>query len=87
VISHVTGDIRSEPAVMAEVEYRKMAPGATLRGRPEILRFFDRLDLLDPGLVQVPLWRPDGPESPGTDKVWVLGGVGRKPAPRPTERM
>jgi hypothetical protein len=87
VISHVTGDIRSEPAAMAEVEYKKIVAGATLRGQTEILRFFDTLDLLDPGLVQVPHWRPDGPEPPGADKVWILGGVGRKPAPQPTERI
>ncbi len=79
VLSHVTGDIRPEVAARSEAEYKKVTPGATLRTREEILRFFTGLDLLDPGLVQVPRWRPDEPGSAGPDKVWVLGGVGRKP--------
>jgi S-adenosyl methyltransferase len=81
VLSHVTGDIRPEVAAKSETEYKKVTPGATLRTQEEILRFFSGLDLLDPGLVQVPRWRPDEPEPPGADKIWVLGGVGRKPRP------
>ena len=38
VLSHVTGDIH-ESAASAAVQYKKVAPGATLRGRDEILRF------------------------------------------------
>lgn len=37
-----------------------MAPRATTRGRDEILRSFAGLELIDPGLVQVPYWRPGG---------------------------
>lgn len=60
------------------MHYRRVTPGATLRSREEILRFFAGLDLIDPGLVQVPDWRPDNkPIDAG--KVWFLGGVGRKP--------
>ena len=81
VLSHVTGDIRPEVAAKSETEYKKVTPGATLRTQEEILRFFSGLDLLDPGLVQVPRWRPDEPEPPGADKIWVLGGVGSKPRP------
>ena len=79
VLSHVTGDIRPEVAAKSETEYKKVTSGATLRTKEEILRFFTGLDLLEPGLVQVPYWRPDDSESPGADKVWVLGGVARKP--------
>jgi hypothetical protein len=81
VLSHVTGDIRPEVAAKSETEYKKVTPGATLRTREEILRFFSGLDLLDPGLVPVPRWRPDEPEPPDADKIWVLGGVGSKPRP------
>jgi SAM-dependent methyltransferase len=79
VISHVTGDIRPEAAANSETEYKKVTPGATLRTQEQIHRFFTGLDLLDPGLVPVPRWRPDEQESPGADRVWVLGGVGSKP--------
>jgi hypothetical protein len=39
-------------------------------------RFFDGFDLLEPGLVEIQLWRPDDRESmlPGG----FYGGVGRK---------
>jgi hypothetical protein len=52
-----------------------------LRPREEILRFFDGFDLVDPGLVYVPLWRPDSPaDVPGDPSPFqCLVGVGRKP--------
>jgi hypothetical protein len=46
------------------------------RARAQVERFFDGVDLLDPGLVEIQLWRPDEPNSilPGG----YYGGVGRK---------
>jgi len=79
VLSHVTGDIRPEAAAKSEAEYRKVTPGATLRTHEEILRFFADLELVEPGLVEVPCWQPDDREAPDTGKVWVLGAVGHKP--------
>ncbi len=83
VVSHATdGILRGGSAGKVEEHYRKnVASGATLRDRDEILRFFTGLELIEPGLVQVPYWRPDEPETPGAGKVWVLGAVGRKPGP------
>lgn len=83
-LSHVTGDIRRESAAKAAAHYKKVTYGATLRGQEQILRFFARLELIDPGVVQVPYWRPDEPEPADAGKVWILGGVGRKPGPPPT---
>jgi S-adenosyl methyltransferase len=40
---------------------------ATLRTRAEILRFFDGLELLEPGLVQIHRWRP-GMAVPGDNR-------------------
>ena len=79
VLSHVSGDIRRESAASAAVHYKKVTADATLRGREEILRFFAGLELIEPGVVQVPYWRPDEPEPADAGKVWILGGVGRKP--------
>jgi hypothetical protein len=87
VLSHVIGDLRRESAASAAVQYKKVTPGATLRGRDEILRLFAGLELIDPGLVQVPCWRPDGPGPADAGKVWILGGVGRKPGPSSAEGM
>lgn len=78
LISHVTGDISPKAAAQAAMHYKKVTSGATLRNRDEILRFFTGLDLIDPGLVQVPYWRPDD-EPSDAEKVWILGGLARKP--------
>jgi hypothetical protein len=82
VISHAQdGILGGDSADKVEEQYRKtVASGATLRDRDEILRFFAGFELAHPGLVPVPYWRPDEPESPDADKVRVLGAVGRKPS-------
>jgi hypothetical protein len=54
----------------------------TMRSRAEIGAFFAGLELVEPGLVPVPLWRPEGPDDllldePGRSNGFV--GVGRKP--------
>jgi hypothetical protein len=47
---------------------------------PERLaRFFDGLELLEPGVVSVSRWRPDSPEVGEIQEVDDFGGVGRKP--------
>jgi hypothetical protein len=87
VLSHVSGDIRRESAANATVHYKKVTSSATLRGREEIIRFFAGLELVEPGLVQVPYWRPDERVPADADKVWILGGVGHKPCPRSAGRL
>lgn len=83
VVSHAT--VEGEPTVVRAAEKlfnRSVATQAHARSRAEILRFFDGFELVDPGLVRIPLWRPDSPadvpDDPG--KFWGLVGVGRKPA-------
>ena len=46
-----------------------------------IQRFFDGFELVDPGLVYVPVWRPDSPADVPRDlgQFGCLVGVGRKP--------
>jgi transcriptional regulator with XRE-family HTH domain len=52
-----------------------------VRNRAEVSRFFDGLELVEPGVVPVDQWRPDiaspPPGSPST--VFIYGAVGRKP--------
>ncbi len=79
VLSHVASDVGAGAPAQAALAYKKSVPDATLRSQAEILRFFDGFDLLEPGLVQVPHWRPDGPTPGHASKVWLVGGVGRKP--------
>ncbi len=78
VVGHGTSDV--DPAISAASAsvYASTANPGTLRSRADIRSFFDGLDLLEPGLVPVQLWRPDEPD-PDTDpgRSWNLGGVGR----------
>ncbi|TDD65516.1 SAM-dependent methyltransferase [Actinomadura darangshiensis] len=48
-----------------------------LRTPEEIGRFFDGLELVEPGVVPVTDWRPDAPS--GIEPVDAFGAVGRKP--------
>ncbi|MFF8290764.1 SAM-dependent methyltransferase [Streptomyces sp. NPDC016309] len=50
-------------------------PRLTQRSPEAVTRYFDGLELLDPGVVPCSRWRPDTP----ADDVAMYGGVGRKP--------
>ncbi|WP_129308795.1 SAM-dependent methyltransferase [Streptomyces sp. L2] len=78
VISHPTTEVDGEAMTQA-VEYWNSQGSAlmTLRSRADLSRLFDRVDLLEPGLVSCSRWRPE----PGTAEpveVTHFGGVGRK---------
>jgi hypothetical protein len=81
VASHaLQGILRGDSAGKVKEQYKKnVASGATLRDREEILRFFTGFELVEPGLIRVPDWRPDELQVPDAGQVWVLGAVGRKP--------
>lgn len=50
------------------------------RSRAEILALFSGFDLVEPGLVSTPLWRPESPDiAQGADRSVIIAGVGRKP--------
>jgi len=82
VLSHPAGDIL--PEAMARMarslnERQREAEQVTFRSKAGITRFFDGLELCEPGVVQPPRWRP-GPGSfiPNHDiSAWC--GVARKP--------
>ena len=84
VLSHVTsegqdldaGDVRN----VEEAYRRRAAASGKMRSKSEIAQFFDGLELVDPGLVWVPEWRPDPAEASEFDDPRLsmgLGGVGR----------
>lgn len=71
-------------AVTEKVEqsYRAQANNpAAPRARADIAAFFAGLDLLDPGLVWLPQWRPDGDETyrDHPERSHGLAGVARQP--------
>jgi hypothetical protein len=75
--TNVYGGRRLDDAM--EVWNASAEPPYTLRPPEQIAGFFEGLDLVEPGVVSVPLWRPD--PSPFTTPAGVdnFGGVGRKP--------
>jgi trans-aconitate methyltransferase len=68
----------SDPAGMARL--RAVADGTPVetyfRSAGEIRAFFGGLELLEPGVVSVDEWRPEGIAAP--TKLKIMGGVGRK---------
>ena len=79
--SHAPGG-EAAPGAAAQVQdlYKNSSAAAQTRTAAEIMRFFAGFGLVEPGLVYLPLWRPDGgaPEHP--ERAWFYAGVGRKPA-------
>ena len=78
VLSHVTGDLDPERVNSGARVYNKTTARAAVRTRSGIAAFFDGLDLLEPGVVLLPRWRPDGPVTAEDDRIGMYGGVGRK---------
>ncbi len=78
-LSHGTADLRPDAARQAAV-YDQATSTFTPRSHAQVTAFFDGWDLAEPGLVQVPLWRPGGkpPRPRELGRVWVYGGVARK---------
>jgi S-adenosyl methyltransferase len=78
VISHPASDIRAQSmADMAELLTR-LGPPMAPRSHAEVSRFFDGLDLVEPGVVALPNWRPDSADVPAEYATgWC--GVARKP--------
>ncbi|MEV0402944.1 SAM-dependent methyltransferase [Actinoallomurus sp. NPDC050550] len=50
-----------------------------LRSPERIAGFLDGLELVEPGVVSCPLWRPETTSPVPVEEVPVYGGVGRKP--------
>jgi hypothetical protein len=68
VLSHAASDLYPELAERVTAEYAKGGIRLGFRTRPQVERFFDGLDLVEPGLVTAPEWfkdtvRPDAEDS------------------------
>jgi hypothetical protein len=72
-------DESPEAHASAEVLRRSLGRGQ-VRSREEITQFFDGLDLVRPGVVFLPWWRPDSlPNEAEPGGTFMLCGVARKP--------
>ncbi|WP_123670086.1 SAM-dependent methyltransferase [Actinocorallia herbida] len=81
-LSHVVFDGRpdlAEPIVQIyQAVLSTEEPGA--RTTADVLRYFDGLEPVEPGLVHLPHWRPDNPlAARAAEPGFMIGGAARKP--------
>jgi O-methyltransferase involved in polyketide biosynthesis len=80
VLSDGTNVVHGEQGQAAQQEYNESgAMPYCLRSPEQIARFFDGLELVEPGLVSCPRWRPEPTELGLPQEVDALAGVARKP--------
>jgi SAM-dependent methyltransferase len=83
-ISHAVSDVSPETtrkvvSVYQEALKLKGPRPDNTRTTEQVTRLFGDLELVDPGIVRLPEWRPVFPARPGgPESFWVVGGVGRK---------
>ena len=80
VMSHATEDEQGDTTQGREL-YKRSGIELTLRSRPQVEALFAGFDLVDPGVVWLPQWRPESPgdlfcDSPASSAGYA--GVGRK---------
>ncbi|MFF5171192.1 SAM-dependent methyltransferase [Micromonospora sp. NPDC000089] len=79
VISHSTFEDQPQEMLDAQRLSARTATEITLRSRAEVTGFFGDWTVLEPGVVHMPLWRPDSPsdvdEHP--ERFGAFGGVAR----------
>ncbi|KAB8162964.1 SAM-dependent methyltransferase [Streptomyces sp. 3MP-14] len=76
-----TADFAPEEIARVSREYAARGMPMRLRNLPEAEAFFEGLELVDPGVVQIHRWRPDGTEPAGIrdEDIGMYGGIARKP--------
>jgi S-adenosyl methyltransferase len=79
-MSHPTPEIHAE-AIETSIRHYNSSGAAPIRtrNRQELTRFFDGLELLEPGVVSCSLWRPDPSDVEICAEVTQYCGVARKP--------
>jgi hypothetical protein len=79
-VSHVVSD---EPRVRQQMTAVSLANTrgnfGRIRSSEEVRAFFDGLEPVEPGLVDIREWRSDGRDEEQADRWFVFGGVARKP--------
>jgi hypothetical protein len=81
-IYHPASDIDQDQVAEAVRRVNARTAGTTtLRTHAEIIRFFDGLRLLEPGLVQVQRWQPGSAAPDDGAQIAAYAGLARKSGP------
>jgi len=79
VVAHPANDVDVVVApALRQLSTRMGGTRALPRSRPEVMRFFEGLEMVEPGLAQLHRWRPGAGVDTGKNLA-AYGGVGRKP--------
>jgi hypothetical protein len=81
-ISHPTGDdLPQDQVEQGKILYAASGNPVSIRSFGQIESFFDGLELVEPGIVYVSRWRPEGPDDlfDRAESSGYYAGVGRKP--------
>lgn len=80
VISHASADNQPDRAATHQQLYQRTPTPMTMRTDAQVASFFAGFELVPPGLVSMPLWRPNPAETvdSGADQMAGYAGVGRK---------
>lgn len=77
-LSHVTGEFDPAGWAQAVEIYRKSGVPAQVRSRDEFARFFEGLNLVEPGIQVATRWRPEPAQEIEDDPVALYVGVAQK---------
>jgi len=78
-ITHSTSEVSGERVIEAVRQWNEVAPTPyRLRSPEQIAVFFEGLELIEPGLVPCPRWRPDPDDAGGVRDMDEYCGLGRK---------
>jgi len=79
-LNHPTLEVTGEKMATAIRYWNEYGtPPGTHRTPDELARFFDGMDLVEPGVVSITRWRPETTTSGEPEEIDQFGGVGRKP--------
>lgn len=81
VVSHASDEAQPEKVEEHRELYRRTSTPMTMRTREQVTALFEGFDVVDPGVVFLPLWRPESPDDVDEhpERFTGLAAVGRKP--------
>ncbi|HEY0738533.1 MAG TPA: SAM-dependent methyltransferase, partial [Herpetosiphonaceae bacterium] len=82
ITNGTTEGVRADLTAQIERLYSQFAQPVKFRSAEEIRRLFKGLEIVEPGIVYGPLWRPEAATDLFLDepsRSLVIGGIGRKP--------
>jgi len=78
VLSHASADGQPVLAGSHQKLYERTPTPMTMRTEAQIAGFFAGLEMVEPGLVPIPRWRPENDDDAETQRMVGYAGVGRK---------